>query len=128
LLDYGDRKNRLALKILFSPGTASFDYRANLSSQYVSWLNQIARKQSQVATCLEVVGHTSATGSAALNDRLSELRAQYVKNRLGADAPQIRDRISARGVGSSEMLVGIGKDDESDALDRRVEFKLKPSC
>ena len=128
LLDYGYRKNRLALKILFTPGTASFDYREKFSSQYPSWLKQIARKQSQAATCLEIVGHTSATGSPALNDRLSELRAQYVKNRLDANAAQIRNKTSARGVGSSEMLVGTGRDDESDALDRRVEFKLKPSC
>jgi len=128
LLDYGYRRGRLALKILFSPGTASFEYRSKFSSQYAAWLNQIARKEGQGTTCLEVVGHTSATGSAALNDRLAELRAQYVKNRLDAIAPQIRTRTSARGAGSSEMLVGTGRDDESDALDRRVEFKLKPSC
>jgi outer membrane protein OmpA-like peptidoglycan-associated protein len=128
LVDYGYRKNRLALKILFGPGTASFDYREKFSSQYPFWLRQIARKQSQVASCLEVVGHTSATGSAILNDRLSELRAQRVKNLLDADAPQIRGKTSAHGVGSGELMVGTGKDDESDALDRRVEFKLKPSC
>jgi outer membrane protein OmpA-like peptidoglycan-associated protein len=128
LLDYGYRKNRLALKVLFNPGTASFDNREKFSNQYSFWLRQIARKQSQTASCLEVVGHTSATGSAILNDRLSELRAQRVKNLLDADAPQIRDKTSARGVGSSELMVGTGKDDESDALDRRVEFKLKPSC
>ena len=128
LLDYAYRRNRLALKILFSPGTASFDYREQFSSQYPIWLRQIARKQSQAGSCLEVVGHTSATGSAILNDRLSELRAQRVKNMLDADAPQIRGKTSAHGVGSSELMVGTGKDDESDALDRRVEFKLKPSC
>ena len=128
LLDYGYRKNRLALKILFSPGTASFNYREKFSGQYPIWLRQIAQKQSQAASCLEVVGHTSATGSASLNDRLSELRAQRVKNLIDTDAPQIRGKTSARGVGSSELMVGTGKDDESDALDRRVEFKLKPSC
>jgi outer membrane protein OmpA-like peptidoglycan-associated protein len=128
LLDYAYRKSRLAIKILFAPGTASFDYREQFSSQYSVWLRQIARKQSQASSCLEVVGHTSATGSAVLNDRLSELRAQRVKNLLDADAPQIRGKTSARGVGSSELMVGTGKDDESDALDRRVEFKLKPSC
>jgi outer membrane protein OmpA-like peptidoglycan-associated protein len=128
LLDYGYRKNQLSLKILFAPGTASFDYREKFSNQYPFWLKQIARKQSESASCLEVVGHTSATGSAILNDRLSELRAQHVKNMLDADVPQIRSKTSARGVGSSELMVGTSRDDESDALDRRVEFKLKPSC
>jgi outer membrane protein OmpA-like peptidoglycan-associated protein len=33
-------------------------------------------------------------------------------------------RTIANGVGSRENLVGTGKDDESDALDRRVEFKV----
>jgi outer membrane protein OmpA-like peptidoglycan-associated protein len=56
------------------------------------------------------------------------LRAQRVKNLRDADAPQIRGKTSARGVGSSELVVGTGKDDQSDSLDRRVEFKLKPSC
>jgi outer membrane protein OmpA-like peptidoglycan-associated protein len=128
VLDYGYRKNVLALKILFGPGTASFDYREKFSSQYPIWLQQIAHKQSQSYSCLEIVGHTSATGAAVLNDRLSELRAQRVKNQLDADAPQIRGKTTARGVGSSELMVGTGRDDESDALDRRVEFKLKPSC
>jgi outer membrane protein OmpA-like peptidoglycan-associated protein len=128
LLDYGYRKNQLSLKILFGPGTASFDYREKFSSQYPFWLKQIARKQSETAYCLEVVGHTSATGSAILNERLSELRAQHVKNMLDSDVPGIRGKTSARGVGSSELMVGTGRDDESDALDRRVEFKLKPSC
>jgi outer membrane protein OmpA-like peptidoglycan-associated protein len=128
VLDYGYRKNVLALKILFGPGTASFDYREKFSSQYPIWLQQIAHKQSQSYSCLEIVGHTSATGAAVLNDRLSELRAQRVKNQLDADDPQIRGKTTARGVGSSELMVGTGRDDESDALDRRVEFKLKPSC
>jgi outer membrane protein OmpA-like peptidoglycan-associated protein len=128
LLDYGYRKNRLALKILFRPSTASFDYQEEFSSQYRFWLSQIARKQQQAASCLELVGHTSTTGAAILNDRLSELRAQRVKNVLDAYSPEIRGKTSARGVGSSETMVGTGRDDQSDALDRRVEFKLKPSC
>ena len=35
-------------------------------------------------------------------------------------------RFAAKGVGSRELIVGTGKDDASDALDRRVEFKTIP--
>ena len=34
--------------------------------------------------------------------------------------------VIATGKGSREMMVGTGKDDASDALDRRVEFKVAP--
>ena len=33
-------------------------------------------------------------------------------------------RLSASGVGSKEALVGLGTDDQRDALDRRVEFRV----
>ena len=39
---------------------------------------------------------------------------------MGAKADQ---RFLAKGVGSRDLLIGTGKDDGSDALDRRVEFK-----
>ena len=35
-----------------------------------------------------------------------------------------RDRMIATGRGYRDNLVGTGKDDASDALDRRVEFKV----
>ena len=67
-------------------------------------------------------------GSSALNDRLSELRAEYIKGRLEAYQPVLNDRVSAVGVGSSVNLVGTGADDPSDALDRRVDFKIVAGC
>jgi outer membrane protein OmpA-like peptidoglycan-associated protein len=128
LVDYGFRKNRLALKILFSPGTASFAPDSEFASQYPSWFIQIAQHAAEGTSCLDVVGNTSATGPAALNQRLSELRAQRVKERLDAAAPQISARVFASGAGSNDMMVGTGRDDASDALDRRVDFKLRLSC
>ena len=64
----------------------------------------------------------SATGAAAINERLSLLRAEEVKRRLEAESPALSGRLLARGAGSSDMKVGNGRDDASDALDRRVEF------
>jgi outer membrane protein OmpA-like peptidoglycan-associated protein len=70
-----------------------------------------------------VIGHTSATGLAPINDRLSGLRADYIKDRLEGEERVLRGRLVSTGKGSREMIVGTGKDDASDALDRRVEFK-----
>ena len=63
-----------------------------------------------------------------LNDQLSQLRAEYVKGRLETDAPGLQGHLIATGVGSKNNLIGTGSDDLSDALDRRVEFKVIPSC
>ena len=40
-----------------------------------------------------------------------------------ATATQLANIEKRTGKGSREMIVGTGKDDASDALDRRVEFK-----
>jgi outer membrane protein OmpA-like peptidoglycan-associated protein len=68
------------------------------------------------------VGHTSPTGLAALNERLSLRRAEYIRDQLGRRDKALSQRMIARGAGSSETIVGTGRDDASDALDRRVEL------
>jgi len=126
LVDYGLQTNRLGVKFLFRPGSTGFAFEGN--SDYVMWLHDIAQEADRSKSCLEVTGHTSATGSAALNDRLSLLRAEYIRVRLAQDAPGLGPRMIANGMGSRENLVGTGADNASDALDRRVEFKVIPSC
>lgn len=128
LVGYGFKTDRLAVKILFTPGSAVFARGTEFSGQYGLWLKQIAGQASESPQCIDITGHTSPTGAPALNERLSLLRASYVKSRLDADAPQISSRTVAEGRGSSQTLIGTGRDDASDALDRRVEFDLKPSC
>jgi outer membrane protein OmpA-like peptidoglycan-associated protein len=124
IIDHGLRKNRLAIKFHFRPGTTAFTPEKQISGAYPTWLNQIAKRAAQGNGCLEVTGHTSRSGSEPLNERLSLLRAEFVKNRLIAEAPPLAKRAVARGVGSRENLVGTGKDDLSDALDRRVSFQV----
>jgi len=74
--------------------------------------------------CMNVVGHTSLTGSEAYNDRLSQRRAAYIKRRLDTEAPELAPRTRASGMGFRENIVGTSTDDARDALDRRVEFKI----
>ena len=124
LVDYGLAHKRLAVKFLFQPGSTSFVSDPKVSRSYETWLHDIARESAQRDACLEVTGHTTPTGPPPINDRLSLLRAEYIKGRIDAIEPRLTTRTIANGVGSRENLVGTGADDESDALDRRVEFKV----
>jgi len=128
LVDYGIRRNRLAVKFLFRPGSLRFATSSPLSNSYDMWLQQIAAQTVASKICWLITGHTSPTGSAALNDSLSLLRAEYIQSRLEEDQTLLKKRTIASGVGSRENLVGTGRDDASDELDRRVELKPINPC
>jgi outer membrane protein OmpA-like peptidoglycan-associated protein len=125
VVDYGLANERLGVKFLFRKNSTQYQSEARSNTPYDMWLKKIAeRSKATPGTCLEIVGHTSPTGPAALNDRLSLRRAEYIRNRLSTQAGVLAERMIATGVGSRENLIGTGKDDASDALDRRVEFKI----
>jgi hypothetical protein len=128
LVDFGLRRKRLAVKFLFRPGSVRLVSDNKLSGNYGLWLQLIATEVVAGQACLQITGHTSPTGPAAMNDSLSQLRAEYVQSRLEGDAPQLKKRTVATGVGSRENLIGTGRDDDSDALDRRVELKPIEPC
>ena len=90
------------------------------------WLRQIARESDMAKACMDIVGHSGASGSATANDALSLRRAVYVRQRLAAESADAARRARVRGAGSRETLVGSGTDDGIDVLDRRVEFRIRP--
>lgn len=116
--------NNLAVKLLFRPGTTEFWPDPKISGPYPFWLRQIAREAVSSRACLAIVGHGSRTGTEAANDRLSTQRAEAIKARLVAEARELSPRITTSGAGFRENLVGSGTDDQRDALDRRVEFRV----
>lgn len=120
----GLSQRTLGVKFLFNPGGTEFWSDAKISGPYALWLRQIARQAGSSRVCMEVVGHTSRTGSEAFNDRLSAQRAATIQRRLEAESSALVGRLKASGVGFRENLIGTGTDDASDALDRRVEFKV----
>ena len=128
LVDYGLDNNLLGMKILFRAGSTGFDTTQETTGPYVMWLQQIATHSAARNACLQVTGNASPSGSAALNDQLSQLRAEYVQGRLEEDAPSLRGHVIANGIGAKNNLVGTGANDLSDALDRRVDFKVIPNC
>lgn len=128
VIDYGLANDRLAVKFLFRPGSNQLWSDAKSATPYDMWFKTIADKAKARNSCLEIVGHSSPTGPEPINIRLSGLRAEYVKDRLQVLAPAMAKRMITNGVGSKEPLVGTGKDNASDALDRRVEFKPIANC
>jgi len=126
VVDFGLAQDRLAVKLLFRPGTTEFVRDLGVSGPYSMWLRQIADRAEHRGACLRITGHASVTGAAAANDRLSLARAERVRARLIAQQPPLRERCRAEGRGSREPIVGTGTDDMRDALDRRVEFAPLP--
>ena len=125
IVDFGLEAQRLSIKFLFTPNSPRFG--SDRGVDYGIWTREIALRTVKADKCLEVVGHTSATGSTDINERLSLQRAEFVKGRLlAASSGANAKRFVAKGAGSSELIVGTGKDDASDALDRRVEFRTTP--
>jgi outer membrane protein OmpA-like peptidoglycan-associated protein len=117
--------NNLAVKILFRPNSATeFFAGRDLSGVYPMWLRQIAKAAQTTNVCLKVTGHTSRSGSEQVNDRLSLARAENIKGLMTKEVPVLGSKLQVAGVGYRENIIGTGADDASDAVDRRVEFKV----
>jgi tetratricopeptide (TPR) repeat protein len=116
--------NNLAVKFLFRPRTTEFWPDEKISGPYPFWLKQIANEVASSERCLSVIGHSSRTGSESVNDRLSLQRAETLKARLVSENRKLAGRIETSGAGFRENLIGSGTDDQRDALDRRVEFRV----
>ena len=118
--------NELGVKFLFNPGGTEFWSDQKISGPYQMWLRQIAREGTASKVCMNVVGHTSRTGSEQINDTLSQQRAAFIRQRLAAESAELTARTKAVGMGFRQNIVGSGTDDVVDALDRRVEFRIVP--
>jgi outer membrane protein OmpA-like peptidoglycan-associated protein len=124
MIDLALGSRSMGVKFLFRPGTTEFWPDPQVSRAYGRWLEVIARQSAALKACLDVVGHTSHTGTAEFNERLSLQRAVVIKQRLQSSAAELGARITVSGMGWRENLVGSGTDDARDAVDRRVEFKV----
>jgi hypothetical protein len=123
LVDYGLKSSKIGVAFLFTPNSTIFFKPREMVAPYEMWLKVIGEHGTAANSCLEIVGHTSRTGPTAINERLSVLRAQYVRDHLISIAPRLENRTIATGVGSREVIVGTDTDGPVNALDRRVEFK-----
>ena len=86
-------------------------------------LAQVMNAHPEIAH-IRVEGHTDATGSARVNQRLSERRAQSVMRHLIRRGHVDRHRLSATGYGSTRPLVPNATTEEENAQNRRVGFVI----
>jgi OmpA-OmpF porin, OOP family len=108
-------------------GTILFERsKADLQSQSFATLDKLADVAGGCPKArIEIGGHTDARGSAELNQRLSEQRAQSVAGyltRKGVD----ENRLFPIGYGPSRP-VASNDTDEDRAKNRRIEFIVRPN-
>jgi outer membrane protein OmpA-like peptidoglycan-associated protein len=72
---------------------------------------------------IKISGHTDSAGKEEANLRLSQARADAIKNYLTTVFPISVSRITATGYGSSKPIVQEVTDDHKQ-LNRRVEFEI----
>lgn len=88
-------------------------------------LSKAAATLKASETNIIVQGHTDSTGSAAVNQPLSERRASHVRDFLASNGVP-SSRLTAVGYGSSNPAVS--NDTEANrALNRRVQLEISPT-
>ena len=115
--------DEISLKL---PSGISFDFNsANVKPEFRPALDQVAQTlASYQSTFVDVSGHTDSVGTVAVNQRLSEQRAQSVADYLSYQGVA-RPRIATRGFGKS-MPIASNDTEDGRAQNRRVEIKLSP--
>lgn len=88
-------------------------------------LSKAAATLKASETNIIVQGHTDSTGSAAVNQPLSERRAAHVRDFLAANGVPA-SRMSAVGYGSNRPAVA-NDTDANRTLNRRVQLEISPT-
>ena len=111
--------SKIALRNIF------FDVgKAILRSESNSELDRLVKLMTDVPKLkIEISGHTDNTGSATLNDKLSQDRAEAVVNYLKSKGIKA-DRMTAMGYGSSKPIAS-NNTSEGRQENRRTEFEIK---
>jgi outer membrane protein OmpA-like peptidoglycan-associated protein len=115
--------NEIALKL---PDSISFDFNsAVVRPELRTELEQVATVlNAYPSTVIGIFGHTDNVGSQAVNQRLSEQRAQSVAGSLQSfGVPQAR--MQTQGF-SFNQPVASNDTDEGRAKNRRVEIRIVP--
>ena len=98
--------------------------KATIRPESTGELNRITKIMTDdAAVKFEIQGHCDNTGSDAVNDKLSQQRAEAIMAALTANGIAA-DRLTAVGKGSKEPI-GDNSTDEGRARNRRVEFVRK---
>lgn len=114
-------QGKLVSNLLFYTGTA------NLRPESMGALLDLSKVLKEAKETVKIVGHTDSDGSDASNQKLSEQRAQTVKNILVSQYNIEESKLITEGRGASQP-VADNKSAEGKAQNRRVEFIFNPSA
>lgn len=120
-----DKRHRLIETGSFTTSDILFDTnKSTIKPSSASILKEIGLAlQENPSIKISITGHTDAVGKDSENQKLSEQRAESVKNYLNKNFNIDKSRISTNGKGASEPI----KDNNSEAnkqQNRRVEFNV----
>ncbi len=104
-------------KITFQPGSAAID---GPSEKVLDAIAEVLRKCEDMA--FEIGGHTDSQGREAMNQQLSQDRAQSVLDEL-RERRILTASFVAKGYGEENPIADNGTEDGREA-NRRIEFKL----
>ena len=108
------------------PDGVTFDFaKWDVKPQFYPALNNVARTLAEYdQTIVEISGHTDSAGSDAVNQRLSQQRADSVGNYLIGQG-LLRQRFEIVGFGKTRP-VADNSTEQGRALNRRVEIRVIP--
>ena len=124
IIDFGFERQRMAVKFLFEPGSITFLKDPDFLATNPLWMKELATRAEKAKVCMEIQGHVSRGTPDAASVNLSQDRAQFVRHLLIQQKPELERRTVAIGRGADDNLVGNGKNDASDILDRRAVFRM----
>lgn len=127
LKDSGVQVNRQGDNLnLIMPGNITFAVnKADIRPDFYSVLNSVSQALREYdQTIVRISGYTDSTGPLALNQRLSEERANSVRTYLLAQGVA-SDRIDSAGYGPANPIASNASEEGRQA-NRRVEIKLIP--
>ncbi len=111
-------EKKLELQILFELGSAKI---LPESEDILQQVGEILEKWEKVT--VEVAGHTDATGGEALNQKLSQKRAESVRDYLLENFEIEGSRLVAKGYGESKPIAP-NDTPEGRQMNRRVEINV----
>ena len=111
--------SKIALRNIF------FDHgKASLRTESNAELERLVKLMQDVPNLkIEISGHTDNTGSATINDVLSQQRAEAVVTYLKGKGISAA-RLTAKGYGSN-LPVAVNTSEEGRQMNRRTEFEIK---
>jgi outer membrane protein OmpA-like peptidoglycan-associated protein len=111
---------RIPAALTFAAGSSA------VKPQFDATLLEIARTvKTRNQTFVDVIAHTDTSGTAQVNQALSEKRASAVAAYL-ANHGVAKARIASKGLGESALLYNPDITETQKAANRRVEIRLVP--